>query len=269
MIIPSSSTDNLFNGEDYRNLHNGEAEYYFVFTNSSIKNTINSFKNSLPILVGGNNLFPSINPNASYNSSINNVPSFISGREYHNIHYSLMLREDLITAESQNFTVYDRSNNGHDAEQLTNAITNSINIATAISGEDKLVEALKYGIYYDHYGFDMTAKLRNSKLGSFIDFNTLRFMFGYIFRPGAILGLIETENQDIIFSNVQYISRYCGLPILNTPYEHIFSLDLYYAISGLQLSYINTQTSVSFDYYKRSMERYEDTIANPIVEDRT
>jgi hypothetical protein len=162
-----------------------------------------------------------------------------------------MLRESEISSTNQLIGV--NLNGGSINQQIEDTdtcetMTQKINIDYNLRGLTDIAP-LDYGISYKHFGIKLTANLRNSLLGNFMNAPLLMVMFGHIFYPGdntnnEILGI----NIPRLDSNITYkyiftanqISKYCGLPKQTGIYQYIINFS-YIQNGPLVLSRFNIQ----------------------------
>ena len=240
------------------NLYNSLYEHYFVFTDNSIpEKSIISIKSALPgasqLVSNGQNdndyeLYY-IDPTLGINDGKDNVPSILNSRKYHNIHYSLMLREP--DDNNQNFTETD-------PVALTKAIvrkirqdidtdsiyTGNINyFENSLGSGDDLIDApfniiSRYGISYYNYGMTLTSVLRQIQLSGFMNKLLLRFLFGNLFINDTSytipVNTKPTTNDQIlpIFEGVEEVSVYVKMPYVANPesarYDNLLTVNFGY-----------------------------------------
>lgn len=255
VILPKSVANTPSDNTD--NPYNSLYEHYFVFTDTSIpESSIIEIDSSLPgavqrVTSGENNTdyeLYYINPTLSINAGNSNVPRLLDSRKYHNIHYSLMLREPSI--DNQHF-------NGATADELTKQIVRQIRIdisndennpyngninyfINAIGSNENQEMApfniiQKYGISFYNYGMTLTASLRDKHLSGFMNPLLLRFLFGNIFIEDTKYTIdkpsINTTYKPI-FGNVEEISKYVKLPYINngesSRYDNLLTVNFGY-----------------------------------------
>lgn len=253
VILPLSVANKPSN--DIDNPHNTLYEHYFIFTNTSIPDgRIEQLLNCMPgvfqsVLGSGTNPteYELYNINPDINNGIDNLPRTLDPRAFHNIHYSLMLKEP--NSDNQEF-------DGEDLETLTGQIISKIIAESGADITDPNLETLirevklNYGISYKNYGMTITELMLQDRLSGFMNSLPIYFMYGNIINYDTELSISSTDNglrYESIFSNIEGISKYCILPSLRQLYSLIMSVNS--SNGAIRISAFNCGSQNSLNNY--------------------